>query len=64
MDPGVLKDGITVADLVEQQNFLLRVRDTIAEASHQLRTRTEAGDAEGQRARRRRRPGLGSGSAA
>ena len=31
-DPGVLKDGITLADLVEQQNFLLRVRDTMTEA--------------------------------
>ena len=31
-DPGVLKDGITPADLVEQQNFLLRVRDTMTEA--------------------------------
>ena len=31
-DPGVLKDGITVADLVEQQNFLLRVRDVQTEA--------------------------------
>ena len=33
VDPDVLKDGITVADLVEQQNFLLQVRDTVAEAS-------------------------------
>jgi photosystem II stability/assembly factor-like uncharacterized protein len=32
VDPGVLKDGITPADLVEQQNFLLRVRDTMTEA--------------------------------
>jgi photosystem II stability/assembly factor-like uncharacterized protein len=31
-DPGVLKDGITPADLVEQQNFLLRLRDTMTEA--------------------------------
>jgi hypothetical protein len=31
-DPGVLKDGITLADLVEQQDFLLRVRDTMTEA--------------------------------
>ncbi|MCA1560112.1 MAG: hypothetical protein LC753_12595 [Acidobacteria bacterium] len=32
VDPRVLKDGITVADLIEQQNFLLRVRDAQAEA--------------------------------
>jgi hypothetical protein len=32
VDPGVLKDGTTVADLVEQQNFLLALRETIAEA--------------------------------
>ena len=32
VDPRVLKDGITVADLAEQQNFLLRVRDAQAEA--------------------------------
>jgi hypothetical protein len=40
IDPGVLKDGITQADLVEQQNFLLRVRDVQAEAT-QLRTRLQ-----------------------
>ena len=40
VDPGVLKDGITVADLVEQQNFLLKVRDAIADAN-QLRTRVQ-----------------------
>jgi hypothetical protein len=32
IDPGVLKDGITQADLVDQQDFLLRVRDVQAEA--------------------------------
>ena len=32
VDPGVLRDGITAADLLEQQNFLLSVRDTQAEA--------------------------------
>jgi photosystem II stability/assembly factor-like uncharacterized protein len=39
-DPGVLADGITPADLVEQQNFLLRVRDAIADA-RQLQQRLE-----------------------
>ena len=33
VDPGVLKDGTTVADLVEQQNFLLQVRQTITDAT-------------------------------
>jgi hypothetical protein len=33
VDPGVVKDGTTVPDLVEQQAFLLRLRDTIAEAT-------------------------------
>jgi hypothetical protein len=33
VDPRVLKDGITNADLVAQQEFLLKVRDTIAEAN-------------------------------
>ena len=32
-DPGVLKDGTTVADLVAQQDFLLALRETIAEAT-------------------------------
>ena len=32
VDPGVLRDGITAADLLDQQNFLLTVRDTQAEA--------------------------------
>ena len=32
-DPGVLKDGITVADLVAQQDFLLSLRETIAAAT-------------------------------
>ena len=39
VDPGVLEDGVTVADLVEQQNFLLQVRDAIT-AANQLRART------------------------
>jgi hypothetical protein len=30
--PGVVTAGTTPADLVEQQNFLLRVRDTMTEA--------------------------------
>jgi hypothetical protein len=38
VDPSVLTDGITVADLVEQQDFLLRVRDAQAEANR-LRAR-------------------------
>jgi hypothetical protein len=33
VDPGVIKDGTTVADLVEQQNFLLQLRETIAQAN-------------------------------
>jgi photosystem II stability/assembly factor-like uncharacterized protein len=40
IDPGVLDDGVTMADLVEQQNFLLQVRDAIA-AANQLRTRAQ-----------------------
>jgi photosystem II stability/assembly factor-like uncharacterized protein len=40
VDPAVLRDGITIADLVEQQNFLLHVRDAIAEAN-QLRGRIQ-----------------------
>jgi hypothetical protein len=40
VDPGVLRDGMTVADLVDQQNFLLRVRDAIADATR-LRTATQ-----------------------
>ena len=32
IDPGVIADGTTVADLVEQQNFLLAVRDTVTAA--------------------------------
>jgi hypothetical protein len=39
VDPAVLRDGITVADLVGQQNFLLQVRDAIT-AANQLRDRT------------------------
>ncbi|HJR58938.1 MAG TPA: hypothetical protein VJ813_06070 [Vicinamibacterales bacterium] len=33
VDPGVLKDGTTVADLVEQQDFLLMLQETIGEAA-------------------------------
>jgi photosystem II stability/assembly factor-like uncharacterized protein len=40
VDPGVLRDGVTVADLVDQQTFLLRVRDAIADATR-LRTQTQ-----------------------
>jgi hypothetical protein len=40
-DPGVLKDGITPADLVEQQNFLLRVRAAMEEG-RQLQGRLQA----------------------
>jgi photosystem II stability/assembly factor-like uncharacterized protein len=41
VDPSVLRDGITTADLVEQQNFLLMVRDTQAEANR-LRARIQS----------------------
>jgi photosystem II stability/assembly factor-like uncharacterized protein len=37
VEPDVLKDGVTVADLVDEQNFLLAVRDAIDQAN-QLRT--------------------------
>lgn len=40
VDPGVLKDGTTVADLVAQQDFLLTVRETIVDATA-TRTRIE-----------------------
>jgi photosystem II stability/assembly factor-like uncharacterized protein len=40
VDPDVLKDGITIADLVDQQNFLLAVRDTTAQANV-LRSRVQ-----------------------
>jgi hypothetical protein len=40
VDPGVLLDGVTAHDLVEQQNFLLAVRDTIARAT-ELRSRVQ-----------------------
>jgi photosystem II stability/assembly factor-like uncharacterized protein len=33
VDPGVIKDGTTAADLVEQQNFLLQLRQTINDAT-------------------------------
>ncbi|MEO5896192.1 MAG: hypothetical protein ABIS06_10855, partial [Vicinamibacterales bacterium] len=41
VDPGVTRDGTTVADLVDQQNFLLSLRDTIGQAT-QLRTELQA----------------------
>jgi photosystem II stability/assembly factor-like uncharacterized protein len=40
MDPRLAKDGITAADLVAQEKFLLQIRDSIAEAS-QLRQRVQ-----------------------
>jgi photosystem II stability/assembly factor-like uncharacterized protein len=40
VDPRVLKDNVTVADLVEQQNFLLKVNGAIADA-RRLSTRME-----------------------
>ena len=40
VDPGVLKDGITQADLVEQQNFLIRVREA-QERARNLRMRLQ-----------------------
>jgi photosystem II stability/assembly factor-like uncharacterized protein len=40
VDPRVLQDGITNADLVDQQDFLLRVRDAIAQA-RQLQQRVQ-----------------------
>ena len=40
VDPGVIKDGTTVADLVEQQNFLLQLRETITQATA-LRTKIQ-----------------------
>jgi hypothetical protein len=33
MDPRLTKDGITTADLVAQEKFLLQIRDTIADAT-------------------------------
>jgi photosystem II stability/assembly factor-like uncharacterized protein len=33
VDPGVVKDGTTITDLVEQQNFLLQLRQTIVDAT-------------------------------
>ena len=41
-DPGVLGDGVSLADLVDQEKFLLAVRDAMAEAS---RLRTQLQDA-------------------
>jgi photosystem II stability/assembly factor-like uncharacterized protein len=41
VDPGVLREGISVADLIEQQNFLLTVRDARAEALR-LRARIQS----------------------
>jgi photosystem II stability/assembly factor-like uncharacterized protein len=40
VDPDVLKDGVTIADLVDQQNFLLSVRDAIEQAN-ELRGRVQ-----------------------
>jgi photosystem II stability/assembly factor-like uncharacterized protein len=40
VDPGVLRDGVTVADLVDQQNFLVRVRDAIRDGTS-LRDQTQ-----------------------
>ena len=40
VDPGVLKDGITQADLVEQQDFLIRVREA-QEQARALQTRLQ-----------------------
>jgi photosystem II stability/assembly factor-like uncharacterized protein len=40
VDPAVLEDGVTIDDLVEQQNFLLRVSDAQAHAN-QLRIRIQ-----------------------
>ena len=40
VDPGVLRDGMTAADLVDQQTFLVRVRDAIADATR-LRAETQ-----------------------
>ena len=40
VDPRVMKDGVTTADLVAQQDFLLKVRDAIAEAT-QARARLQ-----------------------
>ena len=33
VDPGVLNEGIDIADLIEQQDFLLQVRETIGDAN-------------------------------
>jgi hypothetical protein len=33
VDPGVVKDGTTIADLVDQQNFLLALRDASNDAA-------------------------------
>ncbi|HEY0875401.1 MAG TPA: hypothetical protein VGD94_18135, partial [Vicinamibacterales bacterium] len=41
VDPGVLQDGTTAADLVEQQEFLLQLRQTINDAN-QTRQEIEA----------------------
>lgn len=41
VDPGVLKDGTTAADLVDQQGFLLSLRDTMNDAI-QTRARLQA----------------------
>ncbi|HXG56669.1 MAG TPA: hypothetical protein VNJ03_14930 [Vicinamibacterales bacterium] len=41
VDPGVLKDGTTAADLADQQTFLLSLRDTVNDAI-QTRARLQA----------------------
>jgi photosystem II stability/assembly factor-like uncharacterized protein len=40
VDPRVMKDGVTTADLVAQQEFLLTLRDTIGEAN-QVRAKVQ-----------------------
>jgi hypothetical protein len=40
IDPRLARDGVTVADLVEQETFLLRVRDAMRDAN-QLRDRLQ-----------------------
>jgi hypothetical protein len=42
VDPGVLKDGVTAADLVEQQEFLLALRETIGDAARTRRAIEQA----------------------
>jgi hypothetical protein len=44
MDPRVAKDGVTQADLVEQANFALKVRDTVSETRKMIERLREARD--------------------